>query len=200
MTRKQFFKGSLVGSLLALVFPSLLLARKNRDVIEQQRELYSIRKDTSMSALDFHRRYPLTPDECWPPPGSVPEWINFILYNVLSPIHMQIRAIDPITGKDTRIFGGSGMMVVEKAELSFALKTKKLSTYQTVLLSYKYEESDAYVNLYIPVIRLLREGEFRWNALQPTKCEAGSYGLMTFERPGYVVEHWHDRIDIYLAS
>ncbi|TET17996.1 MAG: hypothetical protein E3J78_06940 [Candidatus Cloacimonadota bacterium] len=194
MNRKQFFKRSLVGSLVALVFPSLLLAKKNPGVIETQRELCSTPKNRLLA------QYPLTPDECWPPPESVPEWIKFTLTNAHSPIHMQVRAIDHATGKDDWIFGGSGMMVVEKLELSFSVLTKKLRLYQTVVLSYKYENDDVPVNIYIPVRRLFNDGEFRWNAFQATKNSEGGYSLMTFGRPGYVVEHWEDRIDIHLSS
>ncbi len=215
MERKKFLQASFAMLSLGLIFPSLIRGK------EQEKVTISCTKDSlytnagSLSKEDFVRRYPLCPDECWPPKKSIPEWISLTLTNIYSSIHMEIRAINPVTGKDDRVFGGAGMIVVEKTELPLSLLSEKLRPYQTVVLKYKYSEDDVYINLYIPVLRLLRDGEFRWNAARAIKNSAGSYSLMTvmdydgimcnimegpFDRPGSVIECWNDRIDIHLST
>jgi len=114
-----------------------------------------------------------------------------------------------------RIFGGAGLMAVESPELILYISMEKLKGFDTVLLTYQYEKDDVPINLYIPVLRLLRDREFKWNAARAIKNSEGSYSLMTvvdydgimcnimeqpFDRPGFVIERWDDRIDIHLAS
>ena len=199
MERRKFLQTGLLASVLAALFPRLIQSE-----IGPEGSLSPMSSNLSKDSPD-PRMYPMTPDECF---------YAFVisLTNVYDEISISFWGITEF-GREELIDSHDPRKPPDSGVLDYALKTN--GYYRTIVVKYSYSNSIGDVNLYIPVKRF-KDGVFAWRAARCIKNSAGSLSLMTtadlgegmwidimegpFDRPGFVIEHWHDRVDIHLAT
>ena len=204
MERRKFLNRSLATLGLGLVFPSLIRGNKVDTIDEYTESEFSLSHGSDHLYADL-RKYPMTPDECF---QAFEVDLHGVLYDDIT---VTLSAISD-TGQ-IQMLGEHICFAPKNGEVHFALMPK--GYVRTIGISYSYKNAIGSVNLHIPVSRF-KEGKFSWRADRCVKNAAGSLSLMAtvnlgdgmwvdvmegpFDRPGFIIEHWDDRVDIYLPS